>query len=501
MNPQHPYNSLVERSREVALLGSVGSLLGWDQETHLPVAGGDYRAAQLSHLSALAHSRWVADEVGGWLDACEDGGGAAEPAAAANLREWRRSYDRARKLPQRLVEELSRQCSLGQQAWQKARADREFAQFAPHLWRIVELTREVREHVGYAVQPYGALLDEYEHGLDGATLSSLFETLAPRLAELARRGEERSRASPTRLPDGPYPQAGQAAFNREVATAFGFDFSAGRIDTSAHPFCTTLGARDTRMTTRYDERDFTNSLYCVLHETGHALYEQGLDPEAFGTPLGSASSLGVHESQSRLWENHVGRSPAFWERWLPRAASFFPQLAGITPGQLTEHVNRCRRSFIRVDADELTYDMHIILRFRIERAIVNDRLPVAEIPALWNQTFRELFDLEVPDDASGCLQDVHWSHGAFGYFPTYTLGNLNAAQLVQAARRSLPGLDDALARGDYAPLRDWLRESVHQHGQRHQPQALIKLASGAATAADAHLARLEALADAGGGAP
>ncbi len=491
MQSSDAYQSLVARSREVSLLHSCSSILGWDQETHLPERADDYRAGQISHLSALSHSRWIDSQVGDWLCACEDQQPQPASLEAGNLREWRRSYDRARKLPQRLVEELARECSLSQQAWVKARAASEFQQFAPHLERVITLVREVAEHVGYEDKPYDSLLDEYEPGAKTADITILFDTLAPQLTELALLGEQISSQLPQSLPDGPYFNANQKAFNREVAIAFGFDVTRGRIDTTAHPFCTTLGPNDIRLTTRYDAADFTNSLYCVLHETGHGLYEQGLDAQHHGTPVGSSSSLGVHESQSRLWENHIGRSREFWQQWLPRAASYFPQLASTTAEDLTLHVNRCQRSFIRVDADELTYDLHIILRFKIESAIINDHLPVAEIPDLWNTTFKEMFELDVPDDAHGCLQDVHWSHGSFGYFPTYTLGNLNAAQLFSAARESLPGLDQQLAAADYSHLCSWLRENIHRHGQRYTPASLIERASGSRTTAHAHLERLK----------
>ncbi len=491
MQKNDAYQSLAARSREIALLHSSASILGWDQETHLPERAGDYRAGQLSHLSSLAHSRWVDDQVGDWLAACEDQQPQAGSIEAGNIREWRRSYDRARKLPQKLVEDLARETSLSQQAWVKARAAQDFKQFAPNLETVIKLVREVAEHVGYDHLPYDALLDEYEPQQKTAATAKLFDQLAPQLTELAIQGEELSASMPNYLPEGPYPPHNQEAFNREVAIAFGFDVARGRIDTTAHPFCTTLGPHDIRLTTRYDEADFTNSLYCVVHETGHGLYEQGLDPEHFGTPQGSAASLGIHESQSRLWENQIARTTEFWQQWLPRAASYFPQLASITPEQLTSHVNRCRRSFIRVDADELTYDLHVILRFRIESAIINDNLPVAEIPGLWNATFKEMFDLDVPNDALGCLQDVHWSHGSFGYFPTYTLGNLNAAQLMAAAHEALPGLDRQLATADYAPLLNWLRQSIHQHGQRYTPTDLIQRATGSVTAPQAHIARLK----------
>ncbi len=493
MSEVEAYGKLVERARLVAKLRSVGSLLGWDQETYLPAKGGAYRAEQCALMSMLAHQQWTAGEVGEWLEKCDAAGSAGDgdDIALANVREWRWSYERARKLPEAFVEELARESSLSQMVWVEARKARDFAMFEMHLGRVVDLVRRIPDFVGYEQAPYDALLDEYERGAKTSRIRALFDELEPRLSALATAGEEASLAHPGKLPDGPYPIEKQAAFNREVAEAFGFDFAAGRIDTAVHPFCTELGPHDTRLTTRYDESDFTKSFYGVLHEVGHGLYEQGLDPDAYGTPCGSSSSLGIHESQSRLWENHIGRSPAFWEHWLPRAAEYFPQLASVTAEDLTHYVNRCRRSFIRVDADELTYDLHVILRMRVEEAIINDGLPVREIPPMWNGLFEKMFGMAVPDDASGCLQDVHWSHGSFGYFPTYTLGNLNAARLMKAARRALPGLDRDLACGSYGELLDWLRSSVHRLGCCYLPDALMEKATGTTSSASEHIEHLE----------
>lgn len=487
------YELLIERSRLVATLSSVGSVLGWDQETYMPPEADRHRADQSALIGTLAHTKWTEPEVGEWLDVCEASGNWPDGSSeAANLREWRRTHDRARKLPEAFVGELARETSLSQQVWVEARKASDFERFAPALERVVALVRRIPEFVGYDELPYDALLDEHEQGARTSELIALFDALEPRLSQLAAEGEAASLARPGSLQDGPYPLAAQAAFNREVAEALGFDFSAGRVDTAVHPFCAGLGPRDVRLTTRYDEADFTNSLYSVLHETGHGLYEQGLDTMAFGTPCGMASSLGIHESQSRLWENHVARTPAFWSHWLSRAAHYFPQLAHADPVEIARYVNRCRRSFIRVDADELTYDLHVILRLRIEAAVINDGLPIREIPALWNDTFHRIFGLKVPDDARGCLQDVHWSHGSFGYFPTYTLGNLNAARLMQAARRAIPNLDHSLAAASYSPLLDWLRAHIHRHGQLFLPSDLIRHATHTPASPDSHLAHLEA---------
>ena len=270
----------------------------------------------------------------------------------------------------------------------------------------------------------------------------------------------------------------------------GFDFDAGRIDTTTHPFCSGLGPNDCRLTTRYNEQDFTQSLYGIMHEAGHGLYDQGLPKEHFGTPLGNAVSLGIHESQSRLWENHVGRDSSFWQHWHPIACKHFPELKHLTPEQVTAAVNHVEPSFIRVEADQVTYDLHIILRFEIELKLIERQLTVADVPAYWNEQFEKSFGLKVAKDADGCLQDIHWSIGTIGYFPTYSLGNLNAAQLMRKARTDCPTLATELGRGEYSSLLGWLREKVHVHGMRHHPQELMRLATGILTETAAHLENL-----------
>ncbi len=484
------YDSLHERFRQVALLRSTAAVLGWDQETYLPVSGVAWRADQLAWLSGRGHEMATAPEVGDWLAAAEAERPAEDTAEATNVRGWRRAYDRATKLPVALVEEFSRTTSLAQSVWAEARKRSDFAAFQPHLEKLVELTRRKADAYGWEACRYDALLDEYEPGARSSDLAAVFAELEPQISALIGPAVERAARWPRDLLAGHYPVAAQQAFNREVAEAIGFDFAAGRIDTATHPFCTGLGPGDTRLTTRYDEADFTSSLYGVLHEAGHGLYDQGLNKAEWGQPAGEAVSLGIHESQSRLWENHIGGSPAFWERWLPRAAHHFPHLAKLTPEQVAGAAAQVQPSFIRVEADEVTYDLHIMLRFRLERAVIEGELAVADIPAAWNETFERLLGLKVPDDARGCLQDVHWSFGLFGYFATYTLGNLNAAQLMHRARTVVPGLDASLAAGDYAALLAWLRENVHAHGQRFLPQDLMRRATGEPTRGECFLAHL-----------
>jgi carboxypeptidase Taq len=331
------------------------------------------------------------------------------------------------------------------------------------------------------VERYDALLNLYEPEAKSSEIAALFGDLGPKLANLIPLAEERSNQTPANLLEGHYPAALQKKFNREVAAALGFEFNAGFLATSAHPFCTELGPLDVRMTTRYDESDFLSSLYGVMHETGHGLYDQGLSKAEWGYPAGKAISLGIHESQSRLWENHVGRSEAFWTHWLPKAAEYFPNLKKLTPSQMTVAASRVERSLIRVEADEVTYDQHIILRFGLERDLINGTIGIREIPERWNASVKDLLGLSVPDAARGCLQDIHWSFGGFGYFATYSLGNLNAAQLMQTARKEFQDLDASLATGNYAPLLEFVRTRIHQHGSTYQPAELMKRATGRST--------------------
>jgi carboxypeptidase Taq len=406
------------------------------------------------------------------------------------VREWRRNYDRQTRLPADLVEEFSRASAIARDAWVEARKGSEFSRFQPHLEKLLHLSRRMADHWGYERTPYDALLEGHERNAKAAELKELFARLRPAIVEILQPAFERSRSIPENCLEADYPIEGQQALNREVAAAFGFDFEAGRIDTTAHPFCTGLGPRDCRLTTRYNPRDFSESFYGVLHEAGHGLYDQGLPEAHYGMPLGSAASMGIHESQSRLWENHVGRSREFWEYWHPKACRHLPALARFTPAQIHAGVNRVAPSFIRVEADQVTYDLHIILRFELELRLVEGDLKVGDVPACWNEQFEKLFGLKVPDDARGCLQDIHWSLGAFGYFPTYTLGNLNAAQLMDAAAKQVPGLSQELAMGNYGNLLQWLRAKVHGTGQRFTPQEMMQAATGAPTQSEAHLAAL-----------
>ncbi|MEY2410988.1 MAG: carboxypeptidase Taq [Verrucomicrobiota bacterium] len=482
-----PYARLLARSHEIACVDAATALLTWDEETYMPRAALEFRAGQLAFFSGWSHRQFTALEVGDWIKACEDRAFGPESDEAANVRNWRWAYDRATKLPPELVEEFNRATTLARDAWAEARRRSEFALFQSHLETVLGLSRRMADHWGYSGCRYDALLEGHERGARAADLSKLFAELRPAIVEILAPAAERTRGMSETALDGDYPIAAQEAFNREVAEAIGFDFNAGRIDTTTHPFCTGVGARDCRLTTRYDPRNFVQSLYGVLHEAGHGLYDQGLPVKHYGTPLGRDVSMGIHESQSRLWENHVGRTREFWEHWHGPACRHLPALKKFSPEHISRAINRVAPSFIRVEADQVTYDLHIILRFEVEMQLIEGHLKPADLPAFWNEEFEKMLGLKVPDDARGCLQDTHWSIGAFGYFPTYTLGNLNAAQLMACAVREQPALPSALSAARYGELLGWLRQKIHVHGQRWLPPQLMERATGEPTAARHHL--------------
>jgi carboxypeptidase Taq len=482
------YRALCEVAAEIALLSSAGAVLGWDQETYMPGQALEYRARQLSYLRGKAHGLLISKRTLKLLEKAE----AERPenaTQAANVRELRRDLDKATKLPRKLVQEESEASTHAKAAWVEARKQSDFVRFAPHLEKLLGIARRKADLFGYDDEPYDALLDLSERGAKSREVAALFAKLQPQLAEIARRAVAKSGGVKAGALRGRYPIKQQQILNREIAESIGFDFGAGRIDTTAHPFCTTLGPGDVRLTTRYDEANFLSSLFGVMHEAGHGLYEQGLPKPDYGLPSGSAASLGIHESQSRLWENHVGRSERFWKKWLPRAAELFPHLRRVKLEVFMKEVWRSRFSFIRVEADEATYDLHILLRFGIERRLISGELAVKDVPKIWNEEYRALFGVTPPDDRRGCLQDIHWSLGAFGYFATYSLGNLNAAQLFAAAEKQ-PKVAAALEKCDYAPLLGWLRVNVHSCGGTLTPQEIVTRATGKPTDAKWHIRHL-----------
>lgn len=477
---------------EVADLAAAAAVLEWDQETCMPPRGQEGRGLVLATLAGLRHERLTAPAL---QDAIEAAGEAAEPGSplAAMVREARRVTRRARRIPRDLARELAAVQSRCLARWQEARRQADFGLFQADLERMLQLKREEAAAVAEEGQGlYDALLDEYEPGAREAELEPLFRRLREELAPLVQAvaAGDPVDESPAR---GEFPRDAQEAFGRQAAERMGFDFQAGRLDASAHPFCTGFHPRDVRLTWRWDETDFRPAFFGILHEAGHGLYEQGLPLEWQRTPIGGAVSLGVHESQSRLWENQVGRSRAFWEWALPRFREAFPGAGEVTVDVLWPAVNVVRPSLIRVEADQVTYNLHVALRFGLEQALFRGKLEVADLPAAWDDASEELLGLRPGNAAEGVLQDIHWAMGAFGYFPTYTLGNLVAAQLWERARADLGDLDTLLARGELVPLREWLRERIHRHGSRWPAPELVEQATGRPVAVEPFLAHVRGL--------
>ena len=480
-NPPAVYDQLCAFVRQTALIESIEELLGWDERTMLPYAAGEYRAEQITYLSGLVHRRRTAPQIGAWLDELAGGPLATDPhsPAGTTLRQVRRDYEKRCKLPQTLVEELTRACVLGQQAWTEARKNDDFVSFLPHLERIFQLKRQQADAAGYADEPYDALLDDYEPQARTAEVAAVLAGLRQELTLLVAALTSSQRRPHREILRRRYPVAAQEAFGKLAAETIGFDFRRGRLDVTHHPFCCSLGPHDCRITTRYDEHYFPMAFFGILHEAGHGLYDQGLPTELHGLPPGSFVSLGIHESQSRLWENAVGRSRAFWQHFFPLAQQQFPDaLADVSLDDFHAAINDVRPSLIRIEADEATYNLHIIIRFELERATLRGDLSAADLPGAWRDKYREYLGIEPPNDADGVLQDIHWSAGLIGYFPTYTLGNLYAAQFFQQADADLGGLEDLLARGRFGPLLGWLREHIHVHGQCYSAAELARAVTG-----------------------
>ena len=479
-----------ERTRLLADLGRVQEVLDWDREVMMPEGGAQQRAHELAALATVAHERLTSPRLAELLGDLEEQEDQLPAAARADLRETRQSHDRAVMVPSRLVAEHARVCALAQGQWQAARQDDDFARFAPHLEHVLEVTCEMASAIGGEGDLYDVLLEDHEPGMTRAALETLFDELEvglrPRLERILAAGPVDAAV----LRRG-YPEPGQERFGRMVAADMGFDFTAGRLDRSAHPF-TTGTAGDVRITTRYLEGFLPSSLFGLIHEAGHALYQQGLDPERYRDPAGGYCSMGVHESQSRLWENMIGRSRLFWTHYLPRLRELFPdQLRGVSLEQFVKAINRVEPSLIRVEADEVTYNLHIMLRYRLETALVSGDLAVADLPGAWADGMEQLLGVRPATDAEGCLQDIHWAAGAVAYFPTYTLGNLLAAQLMETAHQDLPDLDAQVEAGELLPLRSWLGDKIHRPGRLMLAPELIQHVTGAPLSVEPFLRYLD----------
>ena len=486
-------NETFERLREklalVSDLNHAAAVLAWDQETYMPPKGAEARAQQLATLSKLAHEFFTSDEIGELLEQLEPQVRDLpyDSFEASLVRVTKRLYERERKIPTELVEQLARATSLGTEAWKQARKESNFSLFRPHLETILDLTIQKAEALGYEDHIYDALLDLYEPEMKTSHVKTILDDLREKLVPIVAAIREAPSPDDSFL-KREYDEQKQWDFGLLIIKDFGYDFERGRQDRSAHPFTISFSVNDVRITTRIQKDFLPTGLFGTLHECGHALYDQGLDPQLERTPLASGASLSVHESQSRLWENLVGRSRPFWEGYYPKLQETFPaQLGDVELERFYRAINKVEPSLIRVEADEVTYNLHIMLRFELELQLVERKLPVSDLPEVWNAKMKEYLGVEPPNDALGVLQDIHWSGGAIGYFTTYTLGNLLSAQLFQSAQQDIPDLIEQIRSGRFQELLGWMREKIHKHGRKFPPMELVRRATGKELEAESYL--------------
>lgn len=492
---RHPVlDELKRRLQEIIHIRAAAAVLGWDQETYMPPRGIVARSQQVSTLARLAHEKFTDPAIGELLQKLED---TALPQwdpdsdEARLVQLVRYLYDRAVKVPSEWVQRFTQLTSEAVPAWREARAKADFSIFKPYLERIVAMSREYAHFFAPFDHIYDPLLEGYERGMKTEQVRALFERVREGQSQLLQRILERPQVD-DRVLHAYYDPQKQLAFAHRLVADIGFDFSRGRIDLSTHPFTTSFSVYDVRFTVRYKQDDLSEVLTGALHEMGHALYEQGIDPKYEDTPLANGASFAVHESQSRMWENLIGRSRAFWTHFFPALKQVFPEnLSDVSVDAFYRALNKVQPGFIRVDADEVTYNFHIILRFELEQALLTDDLKVDDLPGAWNEKMQTYLGLRPPDDAKGVLQDIHWSHGSFGYFPTYALGNLISAQLWEAMTKDLGDPYEPIARGEFAPILEWLREKVHRHGAKYPPQELVRRVTGSDITPEPYLAYLE----------
>lgn len=473
-NPK--YERFCELNRKIAALSSAAGLLSWDQETHMPPQGALIKAEQMGVLSGIIHNLKTDKELVGLTEELLNDS-SLDDDARTNVYEFNRSLQKSLRLSTEFVEELNRTISAAYPAWHQAKTESRFEIFAPHLEKLIELKKQEIQLTGYQMHPYDALMDDFEPGLTTHEVDRLFEDVRKELVPFVQN------ISQLASPDDSffqqlYDENQQVAFGRRVLEAMGYDFSAGRMDRTEHPFCIGLHPGDVRVTYKIKPHDISEIIWGLIHEGGHALYEQGLPADQFGLATGSAASLAIHESQSRFWENNIGRSAEFWNYFFPKLQQVFPQqLNKIEAHDFYKAANRVTPSLIRIQADELTYHFHIMIRYEVEKSIFEGKLTVNELPSYWNNRYKEYLGLDVPNDAQGILQDVHWCHGGFGYFPTYSLGSFYAAQFYHAMSKDLK-IEELVAQGNLIPIRDWLRTNIHQHGMKYRAQQLCEKVTG-----------------------
>ncbi len=474
------YSALVERLKEIRSVAHALAVLEWDQQVNMPPGGAAARASQLATLSRIEHDMMTSDETARLLEAAarEIEGADYDSDEASLVRVTQKDYDEATCLPSDLVGEMAETAALAHQVWAKARATNDFQSFAPSLERIMDLMRREAEAFGYEEHPYDALLNLYERGMTASRVKQIFDAHKPDLVALIAAIQTRGGSVSDAPLHQPFDVGKQREFGLKVVTAYGYDLERGRQDVAVHPFCTNFSQDDVRITTRFNPEFLSPSLFGTMHESGHAMYEQGVAPALEGTPLSRGTSLGVHELQSRMWENFVGRSKAFWTWAYPQLQATFPQLSGVDQETFYKAINKVQPSYIRVEADEATYNLHIMLRFELEMALISGEVSVAKLPQAWNERFEAFFGITPPTDTLGVLQDVHWSSGLFGYFPTYALGNLLAAQYFRKALADRPSIPDDIANGKFDTLLGWLRENIHRHGRKFTAEELTQRVTG-----------------------
>jgi carboxypeptidase Taq len=477
IKPHEAYESLLRRSRERALLATCLELLSWDELTYMPRGAVEYRGQQMAYLAGLDHDKGTDPAVGEWLTIVAQSPLIAEASspAAVNVRRWRRAFERLTRVPRSLIEELAEVTAFAQREWAEARLNDDFARFAPWLSRIVELKRQEISCHDASEHPYDVLLDEYEPGITTRQVAELFASLRAELSHLLSAIGASSRATSAAIVQREFAVDRQRIFAESIAADIGFDFRRGRMDATTHPFYSAAGPEDCRITTRYSVQDFGDAFFSMMHEMGHGLYEQGLDPTHYGTPFGEAPSTGLHESQSQFWEKFIGRERAFWRHVFPRARDVFHDaLHDVQVEDFYQAVNHVEPTWNRVRADPVTYDLHVMIRFELEQSLMTGSLAVDDIPAAWNDAYASLLGVLPANDTEGCLQDGHWAAGMFGYFPIYTLGNAYAAQFYATARAAIDKLDAQLARGEFVPLLEWLKDHVFARGGADDAASLIE---------------------------
>lgn len=496
LTPQKDYKNLLALSKQIRILQGIVSILDWDQETYMPAGSAEIRAEQLETMAGIIHKEKTSHKFASALSKLIDiptGKIKAQtlaPEQLSSLKEWRRDYIQDTAIPTKFVEEFAKTTSRAIIAWRSAKNESNFQLFAPHLKKIVQLCRKKAEFLGYQKHPYDALLDQYEPDIKTEDVNDLFSKLKNALTPLIKKISQKPIENQFLF--GSWDHQKQLSFGKLILETMEYNFEKGRLDLSSHPFSSASHPTDSRITTRIHPENLMSNILAILHEGGHALYEMGLPQIQYGSPLGDARSLGIHESQSRWWETRIGLSKPFWQYFLPLLKTAFKgQLDNIEFDAFYSAINKVEPSFIRIEADELTYPLHVILRFELEKGLIDGSIEVQDIPSLWNAKMNEYLGIMPRNDSEGCLQDIHWSMGSFGYFPTYTLGNVYAAHLFETFSKTYPEWEKLVASGQFKFIKDWLHENIYRHGKRYTSLELLWQATGKEFSADPYLRYLK----------